>query len=37
MMLFVGAALMVAALTYEGLLSILGCTGAVFGTVASFS
>ena len=35
--LFIGITLIVSALTYEGLLSILGCTGAIFGTVASFS
>ena len=34
---FVAAVLIVSVLTYEGLLSILGCSGAVVGTVASFS
>ncbi len=35
--LFVGITVITSALTYEGLLSILGCSGAIFGTVASFS
>lgn len=35
--MFLGITIIVSALTYEGVLSILGCTGALFGTVASFS
>lgn len=34
--LFLGASLCVGISTYEGLLSILGVTGAMFGTAASF-
>lgn len=34
---FIAVAVIVSAFTYEGLLSVLGCAGAVFGTVASFS
>lgn len=34
---FLGVTLVVSTLTYEGLLSVLGCTAAFFGTVASFS
>ena len=35
--IFIGSAVLLSALTYEGILSLLGCTGAVFSTVASFS
>ena len=34
---FIGVTVIVSALTYEGLLSVIGCIGAIFGTVASFS
>lgn len=34
--LFVGLTIGVSALTFEGLLSILGCSGAIMGTIASF-
>ncbi len=34
--LFVLATIIIGVFSYEGLLSILSCTGAVFGTVASF-
>ena len=34
--LFVGATWIISFVTYEGLLSILGCAGSTFGTVASF-
>jgi hypothetical protein len=34
---FIFATLLVAVLSYDGLLSILSCSGAIFGTVASFS
>jgi len=37
MVCFMGMAVIASALTYEGLLSILGCGGSLFGTVASFS
>jgi hypothetical protein len=33
---FIFATIMISIFTYEGLLSILGCTGGIFGTVASF-
>jgi hypothetical protein len=33
---FIFATIMTSIFTYEGLLSILGCTGGIFGTVASF-
>ena len=36
MYLFLGATWVISFLTYEGLLSILGCTAGTFGTVASF-
>ncbi len=36
MAIFITASVIFSALTYEGLLSILGCTGAIFGTTASF-
>ncbi|MGB3209359.1 MAG: YgjV family protein [Desulforhopalus sp.] len=34
--LFILATIIISIFTYEGLLSILGCTGGIFGTVASF-
>ncbi len=34
---FIDVTVIVSVLTYEGLLSILGCTGSIFGTAASFS
>jgi hypothetical protein len=34
--LFVFATIIISIFTYEGLLSILGCAGGIFGTVASF-
>jgi hypothetical protein len=34
--IFIFATIMTSIFTYEGLLSILGCTGSIFGTVASF-
>lgn len=34
--LFVFATIIISIFTYEGLLSVLGCTGGIFGTVASF-
>ncbi|KJR97561.1 MAG: membrane protein [Desulfobulbaceae bacterium BRH_c16a] len=34
--IFVLATLILAAVSYEGILSILACTGGIFGTVASF-
>jgi len=34
---FIGVTITISALTYGGLLSVLGCTAAIFGTVASFS
>jgi len=37
MVFFMGVAVLASALTYEGLLSILGCSGSLFGTAASFS
>ena len=37
MMCFLIAAAVSCLLTYDGLLSILGCSGSMFGTVASFS
>nr|WP_321465265.1 YgjV family protein [uncultured Desulfobulbus sp.] len=36
MLLFVAASLVVAVTTYQGLLSLLSCLGAVFGTIGSF-
>jgi len=36
MYLFVGATWIVSFFTYEGFLSILGCTGGTFGTIAAF-
>lgn len=33
---FICASIVISILTYDGLLSILGCSGALFGTVASF-
>jgi hypothetical protein len=36
MTLFIVATIVTSICTFEGLLSILGCTGGVFGTVASF-
>lgn len=36
MYLFVGATWIISFVTYEGVLSILGCAGGTFGTVASF-
>jgi hypothetical protein len=36
MYFFIGATWILAIVTYEGLLSILGCVGGTFGTVASF-
>ena len=35
--LFLGITVGVTVLTYDGLLSLLGCSGALFGTVASFN
>jgi len=35
--IFIGVSVVLSALTYEGLLSVLGCTGAIMSTVASFS
>ena len=35
--IFIGVVVLLSALTYEGLLSVLGCTGAVISTLASFS
>ncbi|SDO64627.1 YgjV family protein [Desulforhopalus singaporensis] len=37
MALFISAAVVASLLTFEGMLSILSCSGAVFGTIASFS
>jgi len=34
---FIGVAVFLSALTYEGLLSVLGCTGATVSTMASFN
>ena len=34
---FVGISIIVSALTYDGVLSILGCAGSIVGTFASFS
>ncbi|MCK5069703.1 MAG: YgjV family protein, partial [Desulfocapsa sp.] len=34
---FIGVTVIVSALTYDGLLSVIGCIGAIFGTIASFS
>ncbi len=34
--LFIVATILISIFSYEGLLSILGCTGGIFGTVASF-
>jgi len=36
MAVFIAATVAVTALTYNGMLSVLACTGAIFGTVASF-
>lgn len=36
MAVFIAAAVAVAALTYNGTLSVLACIGAIFGTIASF-
>jgi hypothetical protein len=36
MWLFVFATVVISIFTYEGILSILGCAGGIFGTVASF-
>jgi len=36
MYLFIGATWIIAFITYEGFLSILGCTGSTFGTFAAF-
>ncbi len=36
MALFLVATIVTSIFTYEGVLSILGCTGGIFGTVASF-
>jgi Bacterial inner membrane protein len=36
MAIFVIATVVVSIFTYEGLLSVLGCSGGIFGTVASF-
>ena len=36
MAVFIGAALVVAATTFHGLLSILSCLGSIFGTIGSF-
>lgn len=37
MLFFIGISLLVTYFSYQGFLSILGCTGAIFGTIASFS
>jgi hypothetical protein len=37
MALFICITVGLSALTYEGILSVLGCSGAIFGTIASFS
>lgn len=37
MVIFLGASVVASVLTYEGILSILGCGGSLLGTVASFS
>jgi hypothetical protein len=34
--LFVFATVVISIFTYDGLLTVLGCTGSIFGTVASF-
>ena len=36
MAVFLGAAVAVATLTFHGTLSVLGCIGAIFGTIGSF-
>ena len=36
MYFFVGATWIISLVTYEGLLSILGCAGSTFGTIAAF-
>ncbi|MGD9946948.1 MAG: YgjV family protein [Desulfobulbus sp.] len=36
MLFFIGASLLVAGLTFHGLLSVLSCLGAIFGTISSF-
>ncbi len=33
---FIFATILISIFTYEGILSILGCTGGIFGTIASF-
>ncbi|NLX18433.1 MAG: YgjV family protein [Desulfobulbus sp.] len=37
MFFFIGATVLVAGLTFQGLLSVLSCLGAVFGTISTFS
>lgn len=37
MVSFMATAIIASILTYEGVLSILGCAGSLFGTMASFS
>lgn len=34
---FIGITIIVSAVTYQGLLSLLGCTASILGTAASFS
>lgn len=36
MFFFIGATLLVAGFTFQGMLSVLSCLGAVFGTISSF-
>ncbi|MBV5318301.1 MAG: YgjV family protein [Desulfobulbaceae bacterium] len=36
MAVFIGAALVVAVVTFHGILSILSCLGSIFGTISSF-
>ena len=36
MTVFIVATIVISIITYEGLLSILGCSGGIFGTIASF-
>jgi hypothetical protein len=37
MAFFIGASILVAALTFHGVLSVLSCLGSIFGTIGSFS
>jgi hypothetical protein len=36
MVFFIGASILVTALTFHGLLSVLSCSGSIFGTIGSF-